>query len=80
MPIVYPRLDIIDATSISMNLIWENTIPGLVAWKYTRRFDIRIALKSLPEKLYEAEIFLIFIKDAFLYPKEGEYASPEPTE
>ena len=51
MPKVYPRLDIIEAASISMNLILENNIPGLAAWKYTRRLDMRIACKFLPEKL-----------------------------
>jgi hypothetical protein len=57
---------------MSMNLIWEFSIPGLVAWKYNLRPDMCNTFKRLPEKLYEAEIFLIFIKDAFLYPKEGE--------
>ena len=72
MPKVKPRLDIMDAASMSMNLILENSIPGLAAWKYTLRFDMRITFKGLAEKLYDAEIFLIFIKDAFLYPNEGE--------
>ena len=80
MPKVKPRLDMFDARSISRNLILENSIPGLVAWKYTLRLDMCIALKTLGGRLYDAEIFLIFIKDAFLGPNAGEYGSPEATE
>jgi hypothetical protein len=35
---------------------------------------------KLAGRLYDAEIFLIFRKDAFLYPSDGEYASPDATE
>lgn len=55
-----------------MNLILENNIPGLEAWKYTRRLDIWIGFITLAGKLYANEIFLIFMNEAFWYPKELE--------
>ena len=51
MPNVNPRLENVDATSISKNLILENNIPGFVAWKYTLRLDMCIVFTKLVGRL-----------------------------